>query len=67
LNTLMENYASLDKNKNYYIVCAGGYRSMIACSILASKGFVNLTNVNGGMARVKETAKDLVTHPEHVL
>jgi hydroxyacylglutathione hydrolase len=67
LNTIMENYASLKTDKNYYIVCAGGYRSMIACSILASKGFVNLTNVNGGMARVKETAKDLVTHPEHVL
>lgn len=67
LNTIMENYASLDKTKNYYIVCAGGYRSMIACSILTSKGFVNLTNVNGGMARVKEPAKELVTHPEHVL
>ena len=34
------------------IYCAGGYRSMIACSILASKGFKNLINIEGGYSKL---------------
>jgi glyoxylase-like metal-dependent hydrolase (beta-lactamase superfamily II)/rhodanese-related sulfurtransferase len=32
------------------VVCAGGYRSSAACSILARAGFTNLANVTGGTA-----------------
>lgn len=67
LNTLQDHLSALHKNTKYYLVCAGGYRSMIAASILAANGFQNIVNVNGGMARVKETAKDLVAHTEHIL
>lgn len=67
LNTLMDHYTALHQNIRYYLVCAGGYRSMIAASLLASKGFDEIVNVNGGMAKVKEVAKELVAQPEHVL
>lgn len=45
----------LDKDKHYYIHCAGGYRSMIYASILKSRGFDNLTDVAGGYAAIKQT------------
>lgn len=47
---------SLDKNGNYYIHCAGGYRSMIAASILRSKGYKHLIDVAGGFAAIAKTA-----------
>ena len=46
---------TLDKNKNYYIHCAGGYRSMIAVSILKAKGYKNLIDVTGGFAAIAKT------------
>jgi hydroxyacylglutathione hydrolase len=38
-----------------YIHCAGGYRSMIASSILKSRGFHNITDVEGGFTAIKNT------------
>jgi len=46
---------SLDKNKKYHIHCAGGYRSMIAASILKAKGYENLVDVAGGFASIVKT------------
>jgi rhodanese-related sulfurtransferase len=46
---------TLDKNKNYYIYCAGGYRSMIAASILKAKGYKNLIDVAGGFGAITKT------------
>lgn len=48
LDTINEGMASIDKNKTYYVHCAGGYRSMIYTSILKSRGFDNLINVENG-------------------
>jgi hydroxyacylglutathione hydrolase len=45
----------LDKNKEYYVYCGGGYRSMIACSILKSRGFEHLKDVAGGFTAIKKT------------
>ena len=45
----------LDKSKEYHIHCAGGYRSMIACSILKSRGFENIIDVAGGFAAIAKT------------
>ena len=42
----------LNKLNKYYIHCAGGYRSMIACSILKKQGFKNLIDVDGGFESV---------------
>lgn len=45
----------LDKNKHYYIHCAGGYRSMITSSILKARGFENITEIAGGYGAIKGT------------
>lgn len=55
LGKLQEYLNSLDKNAHYYVYCAGGYRSMIGASILEKNGFLNLTNVEGGMNAIKKT------------
>ena len=44
-----------DKNKEYHIHCAGGYRSMIAASILKARGFEKLVDVAGGFAAIAKT------------
>jgi len=49
----------LSKDKTYYIHCAGGYRSVIAASILKARGFHNLIDVAGGFGAIKNT--DLTT------
>ncbi len=46
--------ADLDENKNIYVHCAGGYRSIIAASLLKRQGIHNLHNVQGGWAKIKE-------------
>jgi hydroxyacylglutathione hydrolase len=54
LDYVNEHIASLDKNKIYYVHCAGGYRSMVFNSILRSRGFENLVDVQGGFAAIKK-------------
>ncbi|MCW3077849.1 MAG: Zn-dependent hydrolase, glyoxylase [Bacteroidetes bacterium] len=44
-----------NKDSTYYINCAGGYRSVIAASVLKSKGFKNLVNVVGGFGAIEKT------------
>lgn len=39
----------------FYVHCAGGYRSMIAASILQARGYRNFTEVEGGMAAIAQT------------
>jgi len=46
--------ANLDENKNLYVHCAGGYRSIIAASLLKRQGIHNLHNVMGGWDKIKE-------------
>ena len=48
LDYINEGISSIDKNKTYYVHCAGGYRSMIYTSILKSRGYENLINIEGG-------------------
>ncbi len=48
LDYINEGISKIDKNKTYYVHCAGGYRSMIYTSILKSRGYENLINVEGG-------------------
>ena len=43
------------KNKSFYLHCAGGYRSMIAASILKSRGIHNLVDIKGGFNAIKKT------------
>ena len=45
----------IDPNKTYYIHCAGGYRSMIAASILKSRGVEHVIDIAGGYGAIKNT------------
>ena len=47
---------SLDNKAHFFVHCAGGYRSMIASSILNSRGIRNFTEVEGGFNKIKETS-----------
>ncbi len=53
LDTLNKDYTALDKNEEYLIHCAGGYRSMVAASFLKSKGFTLVKNVYGGFGKIR--------------
>ena len=48
---------SIDHSEHFYIHCAGGYRSMIAASILQSRGYRNFTEVEGGFSAIKKFDK----------
>ncbi|HNP48650.1 MAG TPA: MBL fold metallo-hydrolase [Bacteroidia bacterium] len=63
LNRLTREFGILDKNQKYYVHCAGGYRSMMACSILRKNGFRNVVNITGGINLMKETNYNLVVPP----
>jgi glyoxylase-like metal-dependent hydrolase (beta-lactamase superfamily II)/rhodanese-related sulfurtransferase len=49
-----------NRSKTYYIHCAGGYRSMVAASILKARGFEDIIEVAGGYGAIAKTnvAKD---------
>lgn len=44
----------LDKNETYYLHCAGGYRSVIAASILRNRGFQHLIDIEGGFSAIDQ-------------
>lgn len=54
LDYLNEHLAEFPEDKTFYVHCAGGYRSMIASSILKSRGIHNLVDVKGGFKAIKE-------------
>jgi hydroxyacylglutathione hydrolase len=56
LDYIDESSKAINKNETYYVHCAGGYRSMIFASILKSRGYENLVDVEGGFTAIKETA-----------
>ncbi|MAU26403.1 MAG: MBL fold metallo-hydrolase [Muricauda sp.] len=55
LDFINDHLAEFPKDKTFYLHCAGGYRSMIAASILKSRGIHNLVDVAGGFADIKKT------------
>lgn len=53
LSELNNHLASLPQEDTFYVHCLGGYRSLIAASILKSRGYHNLINVKGGFRAMK--------------
>jgi rhodanese-related sulfurtransferase len=49
--------ANIADEHNMYVHCAGGYRSVIASSLLKRQGLHNLRNVLGGWGSIKEQTK----------
>ena len=61
LDFINESMASIEKDKTYFVHCAGGYRSMIFISILKARGFEHLIDVKGGFKDIKESGKFAIT------
>ncbi len=57
LDNWWDSMSVIDPEKEYYVHCKSGNRSSIFCSILRSKGFTNLINVNQGLEDIKATGK----------
>ncbi|MBU6177746.1 MAG: MBL fold metallo-hydrolase [Bacteroidetes bacterium] len=57
LDNINEYMTQIDKNKTYYVHCAGGYRSMIFASILRARGYTKLIDVKGGFKSIKDSGK----------
>ncbi len=61
LDFINDSMAAIDKNKTYYVHCAGGYRSMIFISILKARGFDHLIDIKGGFTAIKESHQFPIT------
>jgi hydroxyacylglutathione hydrolase len=55
LDFLNNHISEFPKKDDFYVHCAGGYRSVIAASILKARGFHNTIDVAGGYAAVRNT------------
>jgi glyoxylase-like metal-dependent hydrolase (beta-lactamase superfamily II)/rhodanese-related sulfurtransferase len=47
---------NIDPKKHFYLHCAGGYRSMIAASILKARGFHHFSEIDGGFNAINKTS-----------
>ena len=55
LDFISQSMDKVDQETEYHVYCAGGYRSMIACSILKSRGYHQVVDVQGGFAAISKT------------
>jgi glyoxylase-like metal-dependent hydrolase (beta-lactamase superfamily II)/rhodanese-related sulfurtransferase len=56
LSEINEWMQSINPKEHFYLHCQGGYRSMIAASILQARGFRNFSEIEGGYAAISKTA-----------
>ncbi|CAH0265137.1 MULTISPECIES: rhodanese-like domain-containing protein [unclassified Pedobacter] len=61
LDYINENFTCIEKDKTYFVHCAGGYRSVIFNSIMRARGYHNLVDVAGGFKAIKENGNIPVT------
>ncbi len=68
LDTLTDplKIALLEEENNFYIHCAGGYRSVIAASLIKRQGLHNLRNVLGGFGKIKDEKRITIVTPDKV-
>jgi len=55
LDFLNDHIAEFPSDKDFYLYCAGGYRSVIASSILKARGFHKVIDVAGGYGAIQKT------------
>ena len=56
LDYVNDNMDKVARDKPYYVHCASGYRSVVFISILKSRGFENMVNVEGGFEAIGKTS-----------
>ena len=59
--------AQFEEFENLYVHCGGGYRSVIAISILKKEGLNNVRNILGGWAKIKEEEKAIIEKDASIL
>lgn len=59
LSEINNHLAELPTDNDFFVHCAGGYRSMIASSILKSRGIHNIIDISGGFKAIKEEGIEL--------
>ncbi|MGY8951127.1 MAG: MBL fold metallo-hydrolase [Flavobacteriales bacterium] len=59
LSAIKNHQEKFVNDKENYVHCAGGYRSVIACSLLKREGIHNVTNIEGGFGAIKNTTINL--------
>lgn len=57
LDYIADWIGNVDDNEHFYVHCAGGYRSMMAASILNSRGIRNFAEIEGGFNSIKKSDK----------
>ena len=62
LSMLNNHLAKFPKEEIFYVHCAGGYRSVIAASILKSRGFHNLIDLAGGYEALKNVGVEVTNY-----
>ncbi|ELR73454.1 Metallo-beta-lactamase family protein [Fulvivirga imtechensis AK7] len=55
LDFINRNMSKINRDTHYFLHCQGGYRSVIASSILKARGFKNITNIRGGFNEIKKS------------
>jgi hydroxyacylglutathione hydrolase len=63
LDFINSNMAEIRQDKKYYLHCAGGYRSVIAASILQARGY-EVVNIQGGFKAIKAAELPLSEYHE---
>ena len=56
LSQINDNLYQLDPAATYFVHCRSGYRSMVASSIMAAKGFSNIVEIKGGFMAIQKTS-----------
>ncbi|MBF02466.1 MAG: MBL fold metallo-hydrolase [Flavobacterium sp.] len=62
LDFINDHLAEIPKEDSFYVHCAGGYRSVIWASIMKSRGYHNMINVEKGMAGIRNTEIPLTNY-----
>jgi rhodanese-related sulfurtransferase len=66
LDHINRNMAKIDREKTYYLHCGGGYRSMIAASILKARGVERVINIREGFKALRDTGLPMTEFVEQV-
>ena len=62
LDILNDHLAEFPKNETFYVHCEGGYRSVIAASILKGRGIHNLVDITGGIDELKKAGMEVTNY-----
>ena len=60
LDNFEKEFSEINSDEKNYIHCAGGYRSVIACSILKRNGYESVVDVAGGFSSIRKSNFDIL-------